>query len=565
MQRNSKPLSWRLRGLSDALDASDGSSFQGSMLSLSNLIPDPSTRDLWQCRPAAIELVNLNLGAFSSGFSPGFQISGSLGFISCMKVVGNFVYGMIASGNVPGFDQPFCFNLLTNAIVSVTGTQNATTLPASPPSTNAWTPPQMDVIGTRLMVAHSGFTGAGGNFIGWFDITTPSAPVWHAGNLTGGFISFTVAPIAVKQFNNRAYYIHNAAAQPAVIFSDALNAINCTNANQILTFNDNITLTALGALPLNNQLGGIIQSLIVFKGVTNMYQITGDAANSPANLTVNSLNVATGTLAPNSIAPTELGLTFAAPDGIRLINFMAQVSDPIGFAGQGVTVPFIYSAVPSRIAAWCNGTILRVTTQNSNAANNPTNEYWYHFDRKIWSGPHTFAASLIQSFNNTFIVAPVAVIASLWQSDTAQSNSSSFVENGKQLTWTAQTTLLPDTEQITNNCVTETTLDMALPPTSAPVSVVAADQNGSAINSVTVSPIGVAATTIWGQFTWGNAVWAGGVAAALAPYEIQWTIPLIFARMTLQASGNSVFGFKIGSWRARYQILRTYTNTAAAA
>jgi hypothetical protein len=46
--RHATPLAFRPRGLSDALD---GSTFQGAMASLGNLIPDPSTRNLCQCRP----------------------------------------------------------------------------------------------------------------------------------------------------------------------------------------------------------------------------------------------------------------------------------------------------------------------------------------------------------------------------------------------------------------------------------------------------------------------------------------------------------------------------------
>jgi hypothetical protein len=568
MQRNAKPVAWRVRGLSDSLDASDGMSFPGSMLSLQNLIPDPSTRDLWQCRPAAALLYNFATGGgpFSSGFSSGFQQSyfpGGAGFISVYRVIGNLVYGMMADPAIPGYDAPFCYNLSTGLPVTVSGTQTTTTLPVSQPTTNAWIPPQMDVIGVKLMVAHPGFTGVGGNYIGWFDLTTPTAPVWNAGNMTGD-VTFTVAPIAVKQFFNRAYYIHNA-SQPAVIFSDALNATNATNANQILTFNDNVPLTALGALPLNNLLGGIIQSIMVFKGVANIFQITGDAASTTNPVTVNALDVATGTQAPNTVVPCSQGLAFVAPDGVRFISFTGQVSDPLGNAGSGVTVPFIYSTVPSRMVACANGTYLRITTQNGYIGSTPTYEYWYNFPRKIWSGPHTCAMSLLQPWNGTFIGTLTGTIGSLWQSDPVQSNTSGFIENGTQLSWTAQTSLLPDTEQITNNCMTETSLDLSLPPTSGNITVVAADQNGTVINAVMLSPPSTTAGTIWGSFTWGNALWGGGLAAALSPYEIPWTLPIVFSRATLQATGTSLAGLKVGTWHLRYQILRQFVNTAAAA
>lgn len=566
MQRHTKPLPWRAKGISDTLDGS--TAFTGAMMSLSNLIPDPSTANLWQCRPAAQVIANFG-GAFSSGFSSGFSTGffGGLpaGFISCFKVVGNLVYGMAADPQVPGYDGPFCFNLMTLQTVPVTGTQNATTLPTSPPTTGTWIPPQMDVIGSKLMVAHSGFSGVAGNYIGWFDLTTPTAPVWNAGTLTtvGGGSTFTVAPIAVAQFSGRAYYIHNLMQQPAVLFSDPLSPTTFTSvaaSTNVLTFNDNEQLTAFGKLPLNNQLGGIIQALMVFKDQSNIFQITGDPLTG--NLSVNALNCACGTSAPNSIASTPKGIVFMAADGFRLIDFVAHVSDPIGNDGKGICVPFIYSVVPSRVCAACNASVVRISVQNGNAVGSPSQEFWYDFSRQIWSGPHTFPASLIQPYNQTFIMAPIGIVGSLWQSDFFQSSVSTFTENSVPLTWTWQTPLLPDTDQITNNEMHEGTLDLALQSTVGTVTVEALDQNGVEITSVTLSAAG--SPTIWGAFIWGAAPW-GGASSALAPFTLPWPEPIVFARMSISASGNSAGGFRIGALHMRYQMLKTLTNTAAAA
>jgi len=176
----------------------------------------------------------------------------------------------------------------------------------------------------------------------------------------------------------------------------------------------------------------------------------------------------TGTLAPNSICSTTQGLAFVAPDGMRIITFTGAVTDPIGNAGSGVTVPFTYSSVPSRIAAAANGNNIRLTTQNGNISSNPTYEYWYNISRKIWHGPHTFPAALIQPWMGTFVLVPTVLESTLWQSDAVQSLSSTFTENGTQMVWAAQTSLLPDTDSMTNVCITETSLDLSLPPTAAP-------------------------------------------------------------------------------------------------
>jgi hypothetical protein len=514
------------------------------MSSLQNLIPDPTTRGLWECRPAS--LLTTSFGGFTTP-----------GFISAEKIIGNFVYGMIATGRNAGHDEPFCYNLLTNAFVTISGVTSSN-VPVSPATSGAWTPPTMALIGSKLMVTHPGFSGLAGAYFGQLDVTNPAAPVWSAGNLTGA-ITFITPPSAVAQFNSRAYWITNNPAQPALIFSDSLNPTNCTMATQILTFGDNVALTALGGLPLNNQLGGIIQSLMVFKGVQNIYQVTGDAADM--NLTINTLNIVTGTMAPLTVVPTPKGLAFVSPDGVRMIDFVGHVSDPIGFDGMGVTVPFIFAVTPSRMIAACGGNNLRISVQNGNAAGSPNQEVWYDVARQIWSGPHTFPFSQLQPYNGTFIGAPIGVTGKLFQSDAVQSGTSTFVENGTQLGWVATTALLPDTDQMTNNAMTETTWDLGLSASSPTVTVSALDQNGAVLNTVTVTATGSA--TIWGSFTWGAALWGGG-ANALAPRQLAWTIVIVFTRMQLMASGSSAQSVKVGTAHLRWQILRYLSNVVAA-
>ena len=474
-------------------------------------------------------------------------------------MIGGYAYGMIATGLNAGHDQPFCYNLQTGTTVPISGITAANT-PNTPPATGAWVPPTMALIGAQIIVTHPGFTGIGGAFFGVLDISTPGAPAWSAANMGGGEIAFTTPPSAVYQFNERAYFIVNNVSQPAIVFSDPLVPTNCTNANQVLTFGDTVFLTALGGLALNNQLGGIIQSLMVFKGVQNIYQITGDAALG--NLTVNTLNITTGTLAPNTVVNTPKGLMFASPDGIRVIDFNAHVSDPIGIDGSGVTVPFIYSVVPSRMAAACGGNVMRITLQNGNAPGSPNQEYWYDVARQIWSGPHTFPMALIAPYNGTFVGVPLAQTDALWRSDQVQSDTSTFVENGAQMAWNYATPLLPDTDKMTNNCMTETLLDIALAPAVANATVNALDQSGNVLNTAQIMPP-AAAGTVWGNFIWGSALWSGS-AQALSPQQLPWTEPIVFTRMQLQATGQSAAGVRLGTWHFRYQILRYLTNLVAA-
>jgi hypothetical protein len=550
MQRNSKTLKWTPMGVSDTLDSGD--TFSGAMASLQNLIPDPTTRGLWQCRPASLMKYDFNGSAFSSGFSSGFGPPFHAGFISLLKIIGNVAYGLVASNTNPGHDQPFALNLITNTAIPVSGITSGNT-PASPATSGAWTPPSADLVGALLVVTHPGFTGVGGVYFGWFDVSNPAAPVWHGGNLTG-LVTFTTVPNAVKQFNGRAYFIQNTVAQPAVVFTDSLT-LHVTNANQVLTFGDNVALTALGVLPLQNQLGGIIQGLMVFKGAQNIYQITGDAALS--NLTVNSLNTATGTLAPNTVCQTPKGVAFISPDGLRTIDQYARVSDPIGIDGQGITVPFIFSNTPSRMVAACNGTVLRITTQNAQVAGTPYQEWWYDLARQRWHGPHTFPAVTISAWNATFIMSAVGVDGTLFQSDSVQSNTSTYVENGVQLNWNAQTSVLPDLDQMTFNCMTETTWDMALSSAAPALTIQALSDLSDVADSVSVAPAG--GGTIWGTFQWGAAPWSGA-NNNLAARNLFWHEPLVFDRIILNALGQSASGLKVGTIRMRYQVLRQLYN-----
>ena len=537
-QRNSTPLYWNPKGASDTLDGTEA--FSGAMAALGNLIPDPSSPNLWQCRPAAVQLTNF----------PGFSAPG---FVSCLKVAGNFAYGMIATSRNPGHDEPFVYNIFTNTFVTVTGAITTATTPASPPTSGAWTPPIMDIIGAKVVLTHPCFA-AGTNFFGWIDISVPATPVWNAGNLTGA-LSFNTIPTFVAQFNNRAYYIVNTVAQPAVVFSDPLNAINVTAGTQSLTFGDTVPLTCLGQLRLYNQLGGIIQGLIVFKGVQNCYQVTGDAALN--NLAVNALNVATGTLSPLAIAATKAGLAFISPDGARVIDFTGTVSDVIGKHGQGVAVPFISSAVPSRMCMACTGDVARISTQNAAALNTPQQEWWYHLAAKAWSGAHNFPASLIQPWNNTFVMAPISVTGSLWQSDVVQSGSSVFVENGVQMTFNYTTSFFPNTQKMTNIAISFTTLDMALNP-GQPINITALSQDFKVFDATQIIVAGAGgSTSTWGSFTWGAAPWGSSASStSLVPRQVPWHLPIVAAKLAIMVNGPSSNAIKLGGLGMRYKLLR---------
>lgn len=530
--RKSQPMFFSPAGVSDTLDGTNV--FPGACAALSNLIPDLATPNLWGPRPASIGLTSF------AGFT-------TPGFISVFELLGQFVFGMIASGRNAGHDEPFCYDLINQVFVTVSGITNANT-PISPLAAGAWEPPTMALVGTKMLVTHPGFTLGGGVLFGWFDVSNPAAPAWSGGNTTTN--ALPSRPSCVAQFGGRAYYLVNpSTGQPGAYFSDVLNPTVMTNSTQVLTFGDNLKLNAAAGLPLANQLGGIIQSLMVFKG-NNVFQVTGDAATN--NLSLNALNVATGTVSQRAITTTPKGLAFLAPDGIRLIDFNARVSDPIGMYGAGVNRPFVFAAQPTRVSLSCNANILRCTTQNTLKTGSPYEEYWYDMTKQNWSGPHTFPPLMARPYNSTFIIAAQGVNAKLFQSDTILSATSTFVENGQQMSIIWKTAILPDTQEMNEIALIEHTINMVLDAQGSIYSVQALGVSGALLGSINLLP--PALQPLWGAFNWGAANWSSA-NTGLASIQIPWPAPLVFRKAQIQLTGNSFSTFRIGDMFMRYQKL----------
>jgi len=532
MLRRSKPLTIRPSGLSDAQDGTNA--FPGAMTALTNLVPAPTTAGLFIPRPASSLLTSF----------AGFNNPGQVSVISC---IGERIYGMIASDRNIGHDEPFIYDINASAFVTISGITGPNT-PTTQSPVGDWTPPVIAAItATKIIFTHPGFDGVT-HFFGTLDITTYASPAWSSGNTASH--ALPAVPISVSGFNGRAYY----AVNNALYFSDSLDPNTITNASQVLVLGDNQSVTALVGLPLNNQLiGGTVQSLIAFKGAEVMYQVTGDPATT--NLALNEMNVITGTLAPNAVAATPYGVFFVAPDGVRPISFQGTIGDPIGANGKGVNNPFLNAINPSRMCADFNENTLRIAVQNGSISGQPYQEYWFDFSLKHWTGPHTFASSLMRSIHvgsNSFVTAPVGVTGKLFSSRVQPQLNSTYTENGTALTWAYQTVLLPDNQQMAMNKVTQTSIALQI-PANLSITLQGIDEVGNILNVVSITGANVA-STIWGAFTWGAAVW-GSVTGYFKQYFVPWTAPLVFKQMSVTATGMSEAGTAIGNLYLRYQIL----------
>ena len=529
--RQGKAVRHQASGVADTTDESEV--FPGAMTQLVNLVPAPDTINHWVPRPAATLLTGSDTG---------------ITFISQMIVVGDYVW-MMAQGLQATYEAPVGYNLLTNARVVVTGWNNTNT-PTNATTSGTWVPPTMVAVGVYVVVTHPGFSGAGANFFGLINISTPSAPTWTASNCATN--ALPCVPSFVANFYNRAYFGCNPAGTiPAVLASDPLLPATRTNP-YALTFSDNVALTAAAPLPLNNQLGGQVQALIIFQGASNCFQVTGDFASTSSPIAQNALNIATGTMAPNTLVSTPQGLMFIAPDGLRNLDFTAHISDPIGVAGGGIAVPFQNASIPSRMCAACNGTSVRVTTQNSALNGSPYQEYIYSITRKVWHGPHTSTfSSNIFNYGSTFIGTMVG-FNGLYRSDVIPSASSTYTENGTALQCTYQTALLPERGDMRQCSMHETIFYAGTGSSLTAFSISALDQNGSVKSFASVSVSGT--STYWDSFTWGSSAWLG-TQQTLAPITVPWPSPVIFDRVAIQINFAAQAGARVADLYMVYQPL----------
>lgn len=537
-----KPITFSARGCTDAIDGTPAP--EGSMQQLANLVPSPSTPNQWVPRPASILITDFTGSSITSP-----------GVISETLVVGPRIYGMVAStsGGTNGKDVPFCYDTSTASFVTISGIA-AGNLPATLSSSGDWQPPHMEMIGTTIVLAHVGFPGGGGAFIGHIDVSNPAAPAWGSGNTATN--ALVAVPSWVSRFNGRAWY----AVNNSLVFSDANAPLTVTNASQVLIVGDSMPITGMGGLGLNSTTqGGVVQALIVFKDDEAPWQVTGDSATN--NLLLNAIPGGVGSNAPNTITPVPLGLAYVAPDGVRIIDKNGQCSDPIGANGQGISVPFIYSVFPTRMSAAFNHNTYAISTQNNAAPTQPYQEWWLNFTTKGWSGPHSGVNAIISAFEGSagttpfgqdFIKAIQGVPGKLFAQATVPLASSGYIENGTQLNWKALTTLLPDNSVMAMNAEIETSVGLVIPPTHTVLAIMT-DEGGNNLGQVSLLG-GGAGPTVWGAFTWGAALW-GGTPGYFQQYQLFWQSPLVFKQAQLQITGDSVAGIAVGNFYMRYQIL----------
>jgi hypothetical protein len=530
------------------------------------------------------------VGAYVLFTHPGFQLPNAFGWLDETGFFSNTVTGDLGYSGSPGVWGAMTWGSGTWGAVSsaggtVIGNLSSNVLNAG------WRPgllitDQAGLIpaGTRIAgVSDDGLsisltqstTGAVTGDVLTVQGGTPTAPLWNAGN-TNGFPLPGVA-VAVSQFNGRAEF----AVGSSIAYSDSLDPLQRSNANQALTFDNGRDVTAFATIPFSTTAGGIIQSLLAFQADAAIQQITGDPATQ--NLAKNLL-AEIGTLAPNSIVSTPEGVLFIAPDGLRAINQTGSVTPPVGTEGDGVALPFVNALNPSRMAASYNEDVYRVsvsynvTSGGSAISQTRSAEFWFHLKAKAWSGPHSFPANLIAPLDlsetrHGHVMFPMAQPGEGWFSNTRPMIDSTYRENGADLYYLFQTSLLPDTETMFMNGMNETTVMMSLPPTGS-CDVAMVDEAGNLLDHLQIEGFTPAPAKwgsmvwgaarwggappppgLWGQMQWGSSTWGDtGGGALISQRLIPWDHELVFKQASLLISGKSAPGVAIGNVYMRYQI-----------
>ena len=518
MGSREQPARFNPRGVVDCLDG--GQVSPGGLQALTDLIFDPSNPFTLECRPAAIKQY-----AFADLTAPGV--------VSVAYVVGNIAYGMIKSTLLSTYDQPFAYNLLTNVIVSMTGTMDESTLPLTVATTGNWTPATMALVGPILYITHPGFVGGDDAFFAWIDTTDPAAPVYYGGNTATN--ALPSVPTAVGSFNDSAWF----ACLNVAAFTDAgNNTPTMTNSGgvQAVTIGDSIPITGFCPLPIQTSTQGILQALIAIKP-NAVATITG--ASALGTLAVNVISSTVGSSSVRTFCATPKGVMFMANDGIRTIDTTGNLQEP----NEDLKTPFIFAINTSRASAGYNNSIYRISVQNGHVSGNPIQEYWYDLRTKGWTGPHTFVQSMCCPWGGTFAAFSNTIKPALFTSDVIQSNSSTFVENAVAMTWLYQTAPLADDGGLFQGSAILSVIDMELPADGTEYRMNASDVSMGVLSFclVTSLPNG----NFWGNFNWGNGFWTPR-QYGLQRYNIPWDKPLVFTRLVFQALGPSSLNLKIG-------------------
>lgn len=534
--RNSTPYQFIPAGLSDAVDQS--SAFPGACQIMSNLVFDRENRGAVVARPGITQATNF----------PGFS---GPGYTSVMFTSGTLIYGMVSSLLTAGFDQPFCYDTVGGVFIPVTGVTSAN-VPATQSLVGNWIPPTMDAVGIYIVVTHPGFSGA--NFFGWFDVSNPAAPVWHAGNT--GTNALPAKPQWVAQFFGRAYF----GVVNIVYFTDALAlTISNTNLAGALTIGDMSLTTGACGLPMGQTSGAILQSLLVFKQ-DSVWQISGDIALTNLPLALNKIVANVGCVSPRTIQSTPMGVLFIANDGPRMVNLTGSVIylQVRGGVTPDIVAPFSTVTFPTRMVGSYSNGIYRVCFDGANKiwdSNYTTQDYWYDFIFQRWTGPHSFDYQTAVGVSNVFYIASNNFPGRLMTSSVAQNASTVYTDMGNDMLCENVACAVEGTP-MTMSAVIESTIELVGAGLGVVYYISMYDDRNDNLSPATIKLYEI--NPLWGTNRFGQFQWRSSIPNSQV-FTIPWVNPVVFKKMVLSVRVMAAQNVSIKTSFFRVQTLG-YTN-----
>lgn len=527
------PVRFTPRGLADAFDATD--MFPGACRKLTNLIFDQSNPEIVVARPGVGSGVT-NFGPFVSP-----------GFISIQVTIGNRIYGMIATGRTPGYDEPFCYDIGTSSFIGITGVTsgNSEGRPASPAESGEWVPPTIAVVGVSILITHPGYTGSSSSFFGVIDITNPMAPAYSTTNTTTNLLP--TAPTGVANYNNRAWFVCGNQA----FYTDVLAPTVMTNAGQSLTVGDSAKVNAISGLPTQTTSAGIISGLLMFKN-SQIWQVIGDAAIT-GSLTMSYLSLNIGTTMPRSVVSTPLGVFFGGPDAAYVVGPTGSViplTSQMSAVGStpDIRQPFGFVTEPTRAAASFTANVYRICLPTIIDGNVGVYDYWFDFRKMRWNGPHTFNYDCASPAGSYFILSGAGSGSKLFRSEVFGTTNTTYLDNGSIYYATLRMSELPKKDEMSMKQVVESTVELAA---STAYSITAFDENDVNLASASITPSSLGVK--WGDNVWGDRTKWRSSKSPPRTYTIDWPVPLVFNKLAVELSITVDSSVAIGTFYCRMQ------------
>lgn len=534
--RNSTPIEFVPVGLTDSIDAA--SAFPGSCQVMQNLIFDRKNRGAVIARP----------GVQSDTVFAGFA---SPGVVSVMMSIGTLIFGMVASGRNVGYDEPFCYDTVAKAFITVSGVTGAN-VPLTQSTSGAWVPPTMDAMGIYAVVTHPGFSGL--NFFGYFNVTNPAAPVWAAGNTATN--ALPSVPLWVAQFFGRAYF----GLANSVYFTDSLAlSISNTNFSAVLTIGDHSNTTVATGLPMSNSTGGVLQALIVFKP-NSVWEIAGDIALTNAPLSLNEITDNVGCSMPRTVQSTPQGVMFISSDGPRIIGLNSAVEylSSSESPTPDVVYPFSLATNPSRSCAAYNNGIYRVGLDLSLTVWDSvytSADYWYDMIFSRWNGVHTFPYHCAISVGGVFYLASNSNPGALFTSTATPTASSVYADNGVSYMTQIVSSCIAGAP-MTESAIIESTIELSSSALGVSYYLVMYDDQNNPLSIATIS-LG-SSNPLWGTPKFGQFNWKSSVTSSHT-YTIPWVNPIVAKKMVMSVSVQAAANVSVKESMLRVQTLG-YTN-----